>query len=103
MLRITPHGVTKVSPFEAHMGEKQNTPLFNLATTISPDNLNWEKTKHSCSDQKNLTKPAQPAEIMHVLEQWSGDEVSIKRRPPLPTSLQVSNKSRPQQASGAKN
>ena len=68
MLRITQHGVTKISPFEVHMGEKQNTPLSNFATTISPDNLNWENTKHACSDQRNLTKPPQPAEILHVLQ-----------------------------------
>ena len=34
-LRITPHGVTKISPFEAHMRRKSNTPLSNLATTSS--------------------------------------------------------------------
>ena len=39
-LRITPHGVTKNSPFEAHMGRKLNTPLSNLATTSSTTNLN---------------------------------------------------------------
>ena len=32
-LRITTHGVTKTSPFEAHMGRKLNTPLFKPATT----------------------------------------------------------------------
>ena len=30
-LRITLHGVTKISPFEAHMGRKPNTPLSSLA------------------------------------------------------------------------
>ena len=35
-LRITPHGVTKVSPFEAHMCRKPNTHLSNLARR-SPD------------------------------------------------------------------
>ena len=44
-LCITPHGVTKISPFEAHMGRNPNTPLSNLATTSSPTNLNWEMQK----------------------------------------------------------
>ena len=40
ILRITLHGVTKVSPFEAHMGRKPNTPLSNIATNSTPNNLN---------------------------------------------------------------
>ena len=50
LLRITPHGVTKFSPFEAHMGRKPNTPLSNIATNSSPNNLNWESAKHACLD-----------------------------------------------------
>ena len=46
-LRITPHGVTKVSPFEAHMRRKPNTPLSNAATSSSPNILNWESIKHA--------------------------------------------------------
>ena len=82
-LRLTPHGVTKISPFEAHMGRKPNTPLSNLATTSSPTNLNWENAKHACLDRKNLTTPPLPAEIMHYLQQWSEDEVSINKRQQL--------------------
>ena len=41
-LRVTPHGVTKQSPFDAHMGRKPNTPRSDLATTSSPKKLNWE-------------------------------------------------------------
>ena len=32
-LRIKPHSVTEISPFEAHMGRKPNTPLSNVATS----------------------------------------------------------------------
>ena len=56
MLRITPHGFTKISPFEANMGRKPNTPLSNVATSRSPNNLNWENAKHACLDRKNLTE-----------------------------------------------
>ena len=35
-LRITPHGVTKISP----LGRKPNTSLSNITTYSSPDNLN---------------------------------------------------------------
>ena len=47
-LGITPHGVTKISPFEAYMGRKPNTPLSNIATNSSPNNLNWKNAKHAC-------------------------------------------------------
>ena len=73
-LRITPHGVTKNSLFEAHMGRKPNT------TTSSPTNLNWENEKHACLDRQNLTKPPLPAEIMHDLQHWPVDEVLINKR-----------------------
>ena len=82
-LRITPHCVTKISPFEAHMGRKPKTPLSNLATTSSPTNLNWENEKHACLDRKNLTNPPLPAEIMRDLQHWSEDEVSINQRQQL--------------------
>ena len=42
-----PHGVTKISLFEAHMGQKLNTPLSNLAPNSSPKNLNWEEAKQA--------------------------------------------------------
>ena len=45
-LQITPHGVTKISPFEAHMRRKPNTPLSNIATSSTPNKLNWENAKH---------------------------------------------------------
>ena len=60
-LRITPHGVTKISLFEARMGRKLNILHSNLATTSSATNLIWENAKHACLDQKNLTKSPLPA------------------------------------------
>ena len=45
-LRITPHSITKISPFEAHMGRTPNTHLSNVATNSSPNNLNWENANH---------------------------------------------------------
>ena len=82
-LRITPHGVTKISLFEALMGRKLNIFHSNLATTSSATNLNWENAKHACLDQKNLTKSPLPAEIMYDLQHWSEDEVSIYQRQQL--------------------
>ena len=46
-LRITPHSVTKISLFEAHMGRKPNTPTSNIATSSSPNNLTWESAKQA--------------------------------------------------------
>ena len=67
-LRITSHGVTKLKSFEAHMGRKPNTPLSNVATSSSANNLSWESAKHACLDQKNLTKPPLPTEVMLDLQ-----------------------------------
>ena len=66
-LRITTHGVTKISPFEVDMVRKPNTPLSNISTSSFSKNLNRESEKDACLDQKNLTKPPHPAEIMHDL------------------------------------
>ena len=66
------------------MGGKTNTPLSNITTNSSPNNLNWETAKHACLDRKNLTHPPIPAELMHDLQKLSEDELCIKRRTPEP-------------------
>ena len=76
----TLHSVTKISSFEAHMGLTPHTPFSNVATSSSPNNLNWENAKHACLDRKNLTKPPLPAEAMHNKQRWSEDEVNINKR-----------------------
>ena len=103
-LRITPPSVTKSSPFEAHMGRKLNTPLSNVATSSSPNNLIWESAKHVCLDRNNLTKPPLPAEIMHDLQRWSKDEINInKREPKLQMPRNLTNSYLPtQKDTGAK-
>ena len=94
-LQITPHGVTKISLFEEHMDRKPNTSLSNVVTSSSPNNLSWENAKHACLDRKNLTKPPLPAEIMHGLQRWSEDEVSIREKgktnPEMPKKPQTAN------------
>ena len=67
-LHIISHGETKFSPFEAHLGRKPSTHLSNVATTSSPNNLNWENAEDACLDQKNLTNTPLPAEIKHDLQ-----------------------------------
>ena len=99
-LTITPHNVRKVSPFEAHMGRQPNTPLSDIATNSSPNNLNWESAKHACLDRKKLTKPPIQAVIMHDLQRWTEDEVSKKKQKPLPRKLQNAHSPK-QQETGA--
>ena len=86
------------------MGRKPSTPLSNIATSSTPNNLNWGNAKHACLDRKNLTKPPLPAEIMHDLERWSEDEVSVREKgktsPQMPKKLQKAN-SPTQQKTGA--
>ena len=67
-LRITPHGVTKVTLVEAYIGRKANIPLSNI--TNSSKSLNLKNAKHACLDRKNLTQPPIPAEIMHDLQRY---------------------------------
>ena len=70
------------------MGRKANTPLSNITTNNSPYNLFWENAKHACLDRKNLTHPPIPAEILHDLQRWLEDELSIKRRIPEPIAAE---------------
>ena len=94
-LRIIPHGVTKISLFEAQMGRTQNTPLSNVATSSSSNNLSWENAKHACLDKKKLTKPLLPAEIINDLQRWSEDNNLRKEKekasPQMPKKQQTSN------------
>ena len=70
-VRITPRGITKITPYEALIGRKANTPLSKIATNSLPSNLNWENAKHACLDRKNLMHPSSPAEILYDLQNWS--------------------------------
>ena len=81
------------------MGRKPNTPLPNIATNSSTNNLNWESAKHACSDRKNPTKPPLPAEVMHDLQRWSEDEVQIQKKgsPPKLLPRTLTNKHSPRQ------
>ena len=49
------------------MRRKPNTPLSNVATSSSPNNLNWENAKHACLGIKYFTKLLLPVEIMQEL------------------------------------
>ena len=102
ILGIKPHGVTKVSSFEAHMDRKPNTSLSNLATTSSPNNFNWESAIHACLDRKNLTKPPLPDEIMHDLQHWSEDDVSTNERQQEPQPQPTEANKTATQTPGAK-
>ena len=55
-LRITPHSVTKFSPFEAHMGRKTNRPTSNIAISHSPNNLNRESARRCSEDEVCIKK-----------------------------------------------
>ena len=104
-LRITPHSVTKISPFEAHMGRTPNTTLSNLGTNSSPENLNMKNAKLACLDRKNLTKPPLPAEVLHDLQRWSEGEGSINKRdqkPQMPLELTNSDVTTQQKDTGVK-
>ena len=96
--------MTKITPFDAHMGQKANTPLPNTTTNSSPNNLNWEKSKHDCLDRKNLIHPPFLAEIMHDLQKWSEDEVNIKHKilEPIIAKNPGTANNRPQKRTGVK-
>ena len=94
----------KITLFGAYMGQKANTPLSNITTNSSPNNLNWENAKHACLDRKNLIHPPIPAEIMHKLQKWSEDEVNIKHKIPEPINAKNPGTAdnRPQANTGVK-
>ena len=47
--------------------DKTQHPVLNIATISTPDNLNWENAKHTCSDPKSLKQPPLPTEVKHDL------------------------------------
>ena len=103
-IRVFLHGVTKIPSFEAYMGRRANTQLSNITTKNSPINLNWENAKHNYLDRKNLIHPPIPSQIMHDLQNWSEDEVSMKHKIPEPTIAKNSEAAdnRPQTSTGVK-
>ena len=85
------------------MGRTPNTSLSNVATSSSPNNLIWEIAKHACLDRRNFTKLPLPAEVMHDLQRWSEDELSIKRdhKLQMPRDLTNSDVTTQQKDTGA--
>ena len=44
-IRLIPHSVTKIPPFEAHFGRPKNTELSNLLTNPNSNNLSYNNIK----------------------------------------------------------
>ena len=51
--RLTPNRNTQVAPYEAHFGRKANTPLRNISTKASANNLTYNKVIN-CLDKLQL-------------------------------------------------
>ena len=54
-LRLTKQKTTKITPFEAHFGRPANTPLRNISTLPSSQNLTYEKIVNHYLDAETVS------------------------------------------------
>ena len=54
-LRLTKQKTTKITPFEAHFGRPANTPLRNISTLPSSQNLTFEKIVNHYLDAETVS------------------------------------------------
>ena len=54
-IRLTKQKTTKITPFEAHFGRPANTPLRNISTLPSSENLTYEKIVNHYLDAETVS------------------------------------------------
>ena len=63
-IRLIPNRITKIPPFQAHLGRPKNTELSNLLTTPSTKNISYNNIKSFYLDKRLLQNPSlRPAAI----------------------------------------
>ena len=55
---------TTITPFEAHLGRKQNTELSNIITEPSTSTLSYKQIRSFASDKQTIKNPAIRREVM---------------------------------------
>ena len=79
-IRLIPNRITKITPFEAHIGRKPNTALSNIVTKPNKQNLSYKKIKHFASDRKLLKQPVLSLVAIWDMDQDSEPELNIQYR-----------------------
>ena len=79
-IRLIPNTTTKITPFEAHFGRKQNTAISNIATKTSHKNLSYKKITKYCLDKKMLKQNALTMEEIWRRDGESENGLDIRYR-----------------------
>ena len=78
-IKIIPNSTTKIAPFTAHFGRKNNTSLSNITTGTSTKNLSYKGITNFYLDKKRgLKQPMLNAETTWNLESDSKLELVIQ-------------------------
>ena len=78
-IKIIPITTTRISPFTAHFGRKHNTPISNITTQTSPENLPYNDIiKFYLDKKRGLKQPMLKAENIWNLESDSEPELDIQ-------------------------
>ena len=83
-IKLIPNTTTKIAPFTAHFGRKQNTPISNITSRTSPKNLSYnEITKFHLDKRRGLKQPMLKADTIWNLESDSEPHLDIQFQPTI--------------------
>ena len=88
-IRLIPNRITKIAPFEAHFGRKQNTALSNIVTKPNKQHLSYKQIKNFASDRRLL--PVLSPAAMWDMDQDSEPELNIQYREAAQKEAQTGN------------
>ena len=77
---LIPNSTTKITPFEAHFGQKPNTEISNITTKPSKHDLTYKNLTNKCLDKKILSQNARTMEEIWRRDGNSEDELDIRYR-----------------------
>ena len=77
---LIPNSKTKITPFEAHFGQKPNTEISNITTKPSKHDLTYKNLTNKCLDKKILSQNALTMEEIWRRDGNSEDELDIRYR-----------------------
>ena len=87
---LIPNATTKISPFEAHSGSKDNKEVSNIVTKPSHNNLTYKKLRFNCLDKKTLKHVVLTNEEMWRYDGLSENNLDLAyKEPENPTPISI--------------
>ena len=93
-IKLIPNTSTQITPYTAHFGRKANTPLSNITTKPSQNNLSYKNIKNFYLDKRRgLKQPMLNAESIWNIETDSEPELDIRFNEDTPDEDSASDNS----------